>query len=157
MESIGKLHEDDAYVLDHGQNHFAEALRLRFGTTIELNLVQFADAVDQVRDLVAKHRLEILQIGRGVLDDVVQNGGRNRLAVHVHLRECLRHGDRVGDVGFAAQAGLPIVGFRAKLIGLDDFLDLLSRHVGSRVPKSFCKPLNRRADVPGNLESKVCA
>ena len=46
VQAIGELHEDHANVLDHRQHHLAEALRLRLGTAAKLDLIQFADAID---------------------------------------------------------------------------------------------------------------
>ena len=72
VRSIGELDEDDAQILRHREQHLAEALGLRLGRAVELQVVDLADAVDEQRDVVAEALLDFRQRARRVLDDVVQ-------------------------------------------------------------------------------------
>ena len=59
VQTICQLYEYHANVFDHCQHHLAETLRLRFRLAGELNLVQFADAIDQYGHLGAELLFEL--------------------------------------------------------------------------------------------------
>ena len=46
VHAVGELDHDDADVAHHGEQHLAEALGLRLLAILELDLIEFADAVD---------------------------------------------------------------------------------------------------------------
>ena len=50
VQSIGELDEDDAQIAHHREQHLAEGFRLRFFTTLELNLIEFDYAIDDLGD-----------------------------------------------------------------------------------------------------------
>ena len=52
MQTIRQLDENYADVLDHREHHLAKTFCLGFGATAELDLVEFADAVNDQRDLL---------------------------------------------------------------------------------------------------------
>ena len=75
VQPIGELHEDDADVVHHREEHLAEALGLALFARRELQRGQLGDALDDVRDLLAEQLADFLdRVGR-VLDDVVQQAG----------------------------------------------------------------------------------
>ncbi len=54
---------------------------------VELDLIEFADAIDQVGDDLAEHG-DDLRLGDGrVFDDVVQDGGDRRIGIEVRVGE----------------------------------------------------------------------
>ena len=81
VRAIGELHENDAQVLGHREQHLAEALGLRLGRAIELEVVDLADAVDEQRDVVAEPLLDLRQCAGRVLDDVVQQRSLDRAGI----------------------------------------------------------------------------
>ena len=121
--------EDDANILDHRQHHLAKALGLGFGTCGEVQMIQFADAVNNSRYLLAELLGQVGEVNLRVFDDVVQDCGGNGFAIQAHAGQDLRHGDGMLNVGLAALALLATVGHGAILIGLRHHLDLLPGHV----------------------------
>ena len=117
VQPIRELDEDDAHVTRHGQQHFAEVFRLRFLVRAEFDLVELGDAIDQIGGGFAE-AVDDFEFGdRGVVHDVMEEGGDQRLRVELPARQNLGHRDRVGDVGLAAFAELPKVGLGAEAIG----------------------------------------
>ena len=106
-------------------------LGLRLGAAAELDLVEFADAVDERRYLRAEFLFDVGQGSFSVFDGVVQDRGDNRLEVEVHLREFLCDGDRMRDVGLTGFTRLAIVGFGAELVGGRYLLELLLIEIGT--------------------------
>jgi hypothetical protein len=54
VRAIREFDHDHADVADHRQQHFAEALGLRLLAVLELDLIEFADPVDEVGDHLAE-------------------------------------------------------------------------------------------------------
>ena len=129
VQPVGELDEDDANVLDHRQHHLAKAFRLRLGPAAKLDLVEFADAVDEAGDLGAELLLDVFERSLGVLDRVVQDRRGDRLRIEVHVGKLLRHGDRMRDIRFARFACLALVGGGAELVGVHHTFDGVFREV----------------------------
>ncbi len=127
MHAVGELDHDDADVAHHRQQHFAEALGLRFLAVLELDLIELADAVDQLGDHLAEDRGDFGLGRRRVFDDIVQNRRDQRVGIQTQVGEDVGHRHRVGDVGFAGDALLAAVLFRAEFIGFAHPLDLSGR------------------------------
>ena len=64
-------------------------------------------------------RTQIVEVKFGVFYDVVQQAGGERVGVHVQFSQDGGDGDGVGDVGFAALAGLLAVGVAGDGIGVE--------------------------------------
>ena len=129
VRAVGELDHDDADVPHHREQHLAEALGLRLGAAVELDLVELADAVDEFRDLRAEAGRDLVLGRRGVLDDVVQDRGDQRLGVEPQVGEQVGDRDRMGDVGLARAAALALVGLEGEVVGGLDALDVLGRQV----------------------------
>ena len=97
---------------------------------LKLDLVELGDAVDDLGDVVAEARRDLVLGDRRVFDDIVQDRADDRVGVEVQVGEDLGRGHRVRDVGFAAEALLALVRAGAELGGLADALDLVRRQVG---------------------------
>ena len=130
VRAVGQLDHDDADVPHHRQQHLAEALGLRLGTALELDLVELADAVDELGDLGTEAGGNVVLRGRRILHHVVEDRGDQRLRIEPEVREQAGDCDRVRDVGLAGTATLPFVGLVRELIGFLDPLDLLGGQVG---------------------------
>ena len=106
VEAVGELDQDHADVLRHRHDHLPVVLRLRLLAALEAGARQLGDALDEQRDLRAELRPELVGLGVGVLDDVVEKRGRDRLLVEVELGADLRDRPRVVDELLARAAHL---------------------------------------------------
>ncbi len=129
VQTVGELDQDHPDVLGHGQGHLLEVLGLSLCLALELHLSQLADPVNQIRDGLAELRGQCFLGDPGVLDHVVQHGGHQALMVQAHVGEDARYRERVGDVGFAAAPGLPVVGLLGIEVGAAHLIDLLGLEI----------------------------
>ena len=109
VEAVGELDQDHADVLGHRDDQLPVVLGLGVLAALELDPRQLGDAVDELGDLVAELVLDRLQVGVGVLDDVVEERGRDRRLVHAELGEDLGDAERVVDELLARPALLAVV------------------------------------------------
>jgi len=130
VTAVGQLYQDDAYVLDHGQDHFSEAGGLGLFMTAEGQFVQLADAVHQVSNLAAKACGNLFLERRRVLDHIMQQGRLDRLGVQVQIGQYAGHGHRVSDIGLAGLSSLALVCLVGKIKGVDNALYLRFGEVG---------------------------
>ena len=61
VQAVGELHEQDADVARHRDDHLADVLRLGELAAAELQLVQLGEPVDDPRDLVAELLLDVAE------------------------------------------------------------------------------------------------
>ncbi len=109
MEAVGELDEDDADVLRHRDDHLPVVLGLRLLAALEGDPRQLRDALDELRDLRAELRADLVELGPAVLDDVVQERGRDRLLVEMELRADAGDAERVVDELLARTPRLALV------------------------------------------------
>ena len=95
VHAVGQLDHDDADILHHGQQHFAEALRLPVLGGEEIQLGQLGDAVHAARHFLAELLAHLLDGDAGILHHVVQQAGLHGDQVHAHLRQDVGHHDGV--------------------------------------------------------------
>ena len=125
VQPVGELDQDDADVLRHRDDHLAVVLGLGVLAALEVDAGQLRDAVDELRDLVAELGAQLLELDVGVLDDVVQQRGRDRLLVEAELGADLRDPERVVDEVLARAPLLALVralgerGTRARSVPVD--------------------------------------
>ena len=125
VEPVGHFDEDDADVLAHGQQHFAQILHLLLGLGGGLHSRQLADALHDVGNGGGKGAGDVLMGGIGILDGVVEQGGGNGLRVQMQLlRHDLRHRQRVGDERRTVLAVLAAVMLLGKAEGRTDQLKI---------------------------------
>ena len=124
VQAVGELDHDDADILRHGEEHLAVRLELRFFAGLVLDAAEFRDAVDKQRDLFAKHLGHLLFRVDGILDHVVQQGGRDRRIVEVQIREDFGDMERMDDIGFARNAFLILVCIGREVICLADEIEV---------------------------------
>ncbi len=77
VQAIGELHEHDAHVVDHRQQHLANVLGLLLFARDVADLRDLGQPVDEVRDLFAEVAANRLEIDERVFDNVVQQAGRD--------------------------------------------------------------------------------
>ena len=109
VEPVGELDQDDADVLRHRDDHLPVVLGLRLLAALEGRAGQLRDALDHRGDLVAELDAKVVEVGLGVLDDVVQERGGDRLVVEPQLGADLRRRPRVVDERLARPADLALV------------------------------------------------
>ena len=127
VQTVCELDEDHSHVARHRQQHLAEILRLRFLAATELHFVELGQTIDQFRDLGAK---ALGQFGFGhalVFHYIMQQSRHDGLGVKLPVGADFRDGNRMGDVGFAALAILPEMGFVAEM---ERRLDLFQFRLG---------------------------
>ena len=134
VQPVGELDEQDAQVLRHRHQELAEVLRLLVRGRGELEVGELGHPVDQLGDLLAEAERD-LGVGRErVLDGVVQERGDDRRVVELLLGEQDRHRDRMGEVGLAVLAELPLVHLPRVVVGGLDQAAVGVRVVGADEP-----------------------
>jgi hypothetical protein len=117
VQPVRELDEDHADVFRHRDDHLPVVLRLRLLARLELHARQLRDPVDELRDLVAELGAHLLELDARVLDDVVEQRGRDRLLVHAQPGEDQRDAVRMVDEVLPRTPLLPVVRLRRKQEG----------------------------------------
>ena len=156
VEAVGELDQDHAHVLRHRHDHLAVVLGLRLLAALELDPRQLRDALDELRDLVAELRAHLLDVDVGVLDDVVQQRGRDRLLVEAELGADLRRAPRVVDEVLARAALLALVRVAAKANARCEQVAVDVRVVGRDVRDAARRPAPDVAHQPRGRPYKEC-
>lgn len=132
VKAVRQLHDDDAHVLRHGDEHLAEVLG-PFLLPLEVGqLVELADLglpLHQLAHPWPKAPFQLLGGHPAVLQGVVEEARHHGLRVHAQGGQDLRHRHRVGDVGLPASPELAPVGFLGKEVGLPHLFPLSHREV----------------------------
>jgi hypothetical protein len=138
--AIGQLDEDHPQVAHHRQQHLAEGLGLRLLAALELDLVELGHPIDQLGDIGAEARRQLVLRRRGVLDDIVQDRRDDGVGVEVQVGEDGSRRHRVSDEGLAGEAFLSLVNRGAELGGLADASDLLGRQIAAGGRQQLLQP-----------------
>ena len=109
VQAVGELDEDDADVVDHREQHLAEVLRLPLLARREGDRAELRDTLDDVRDVAAEQLADASDRRLRVLDDVVEQTGRNRHDIQLHVGQLVGDLERVHEVGLAGVADLSLV------------------------------------------------
>ena len=157
VQPVRQLHDDDANIVHHRQQHFAEAFRLPLLRRKEIELAQLGDAVHAAGHVLAEILVNILDGDAGVFYHVVQQARLDAHYVHPHVRQVVRHHEGVNHVGVAGIPGLQLVMFGGKAEGLLDGGKIIPRpcfvHLGHEIGKQlFYGRLRRcghRRSAPG--------
>src|SRR5690625_247099 len=129
VEPVGQLHEDDANVADHGEEHLAQVLCLFIGVDPHGQLGDLRLPLHDAAHRLAELLLDLLEGDVGVLDGVVQEAGGEGVDVHAHLGQNRRYRYRVGDVRLAGAPAHALVRLIGKVEGAKDLLLMLLRQV----------------------------
>ena len=130
VQAVGQLHQDDADVVDHREQHLAEVLRLALLARRKRDGADLGDAFDDVGDLGAEELLDAVDGGQRVFDDVVQQSGRDRHRVELHVGQEVGDRQRVNQVRLAGMANLSPVLESGEDIRPPEQLDVGVRTVG---------------------------
>ena len=142
VEPVGKLDEDDADVLGHGQEHLAHVLgpqvlpvELDQGPPVvavdvqELHLVELGDAVDQPGDLAAEATLQLRHGHVAVFGDVVAQGRDDGRGIHAQAGQRVGYRERVVDVRLARFSKLGAVRLGRESVGTPNRFDVWRRQI----------------------------
>ena len=127
MQSVGKFDDEHPNIARHGDDHFAHCFGL--GSLPVLDLVELCNTVDHDGDFDAEFFAHIVKRIVGVFHNVVQQRCSERNGRHADLGENRRNCDRVRDVGIAASAHLPLVGFVSQTVRPEDHIRVELRMV----------------------------
>ena len=130
VQPVGQLDQDHAHIARHGEQHLAEIFCLGMGLRLEFDLVQLGNAVYQFGDLFAELRADFLAGGCCVLHHVMQQRGHDGLGVKAPFGQDGGDCERVGNVGFAAFAHLPMMGCFGNAKSFLDLGNVLRLEVG---------------------------
>ena len=130
VQAVGQLDEDDADVVHHRQQHLAEVLGLTLLARRERDGADLRDAFDDVGHLRAEQLLDALDGRQRVLDDVVEQAGRDGHGVELHVGQEVGDGQGVNQIGLAGVAHLSPVLERREDVGPPEQLDVGVRAVG---------------------------
>ena len=114
VDAVGQLHQDDADILHHGQQHFAEALRLPVLGREEIQLAQLGDAVHAARHVFAEFLAHLFPGDAGVFHHVVKQSRLHGDDIHAHVRQDMGHHEWVHHVRLAGTAALSLVVFQGE-------------------------------------------
>ena len=131
VQPVGELDENHADVVDHRQQHLAEALRLALLARRELEGGQLGDALDHVRHLLPEQFPDLFDRVGGVLDNVVQEAGRDGDHVQPHVRQEVGDLQRVHQIRLAGSTDLSLV-----LVGGEDVGPPEQLGVGVRIGRA---------------------
>ena len=152
VEPVGQLDEHHAHIAHHGQEHFADVLRLAVFAVRELDLVDLGDALDDVRHLLAELGDDVLGRDRRILDRVMQQPRGDGGGVQLHLRQHQRDLQRMQNVGLPGGAQLPVMVFQAELPGVADDVDVVGGAIGVNRVQQLAELLPEQVRDPLNLE-----
>jgi hypothetical protein len=125
VQAVRELHENHADVVHHREQHLAEILGLPLFARGEGDRADFRDTFDHVRHLGTEELLDSLDGGQRVLDNIVQQPGRDGDRVHFDVGQEVSDGERVDQVGLARMADLsPVLERREHVSAPEQF------HVG---------------------------
>ena len=136
VQAVGELDQDHPHVLGHRHDHLPVVLGLGLLAALELDPRQLGDALDELRDLVAELVAHLLDVGVGVLDDVVQERSGDRLLVEPELGADLGGAPRVVDEVLARAPLLALVPGRGEVERAAQKIPVDRLVVGSDVRKS---------------------
>ena len=160
VQAVGQLNHNNAYVLGHGQKHFAVVFNLLVLFADVFDFAELGNAVNKVRHLHAEHFLQLVKRGFGIFNNVMQKSCGKRGFVHLQLCQYRGHAQRMNNIRLARFTALIGMGFGSYVIGLmykchlviikiffyhfEEFFDanyMCFRHITTSLPNQFpCPP-----------------
>ena len=131
MEAIGELDQDDADVIHHRQQHLAEVLGLPFLARGEPNRADLGHPFHDMGHFRAEELADAVDGGQRVFDNVVQQPGRDRHRIELHVCQKVRNGKWMNQIGLTRVANLAAVLEGGKHVGPAEQLDVGIRAVSA--------------------------
>ena len=152
VQPVGEFDEHDAHVAHHGQQHLADIFRLPVFTVRELNLVDLGYAFDDVRDLLAELRRDVLGGDRRIFDRIVKQARGDGGRVQLHLGQDLGYFKGMQNVRLPGSPELPAVVLHAKLPRFANDADVIARPILADGRKQLGKLRRQDARFRGRFE-----
>ena len=126
VQAIGKFHHDDANIVGHGEQHFAEVLGLLLFLRCELDLADLGDAVDDVGDFGPEEFFDLFERCQRVFDDVVEQADADGDGIHLHFGQDVGDFERMSQIGFTGGAHLSLVFFGGEDVGAANQVEVVA-------------------------------
>ncbi len=139
VQTVGEFYDDDAHVMHHGQEHFANVFRLPRFRREHIEAANLGDAFDKLGGLLAKSFLNSCDRKFGVFDDVVENGGGEGGGIHLHVGENVRNFKQMRHVRIAGAAELIAVALCGDFVGAADYPGVFRRPVFAELGQKLLK------------------
>ncbi len=123
MEPVCQLDDNHTDILCHGQEHFAQTLRLLLFLRFIGKPAQFGNAIHHIGDLVAEPLRQFLFGNTGILNGIMQQTCGNGIHIHAQIHQDVCDGKGMNAVWLAGRSFLPFMGFGSKFIDFPDLVD----------------------------------
>ena len=138
VQPICELDQDHAHVLSHRNDHLPVVLGLGLLPALEADSRELRHPFDELHDVVAEGRSQLVDVRVGVFDHVVEQCGGDRLRVEVKLRADEGNTERMVDKRLARSPHLAPVGPQCLVVGAPDQLLVDTRVVGLDARDQLC-------------------
>src|SRR5438128_2566337 len=91
VKTVSQLDEDNSDVVNHGQQHLAYVFGLLLFARDITDLRYLGKTVNEMRDFFSKILADSIEIHQRVFHDIVEESGRNRDFVELHICENVCH------------------------------------------------------------------
>ena len=129
VQTVGKLNDNDADVLGHGEEHLAQRKRLLLVHAVDFDVGELGHAIDELGHRIAKQAGNIGKRGLGILDGIVQQRGAHHIAVHLEIGQDDGHLDGMVDVHLTRPPLLVAVLLGGKAVGLLHLREVVLIHI----------------------------
>jgi len=119
MQAIGQFDQDDPHIVGHGKQHFSEIHRLRRGSRTEKHFIQLGDTFNQLGHGRPELGFDILDRGRGIFYDIMEEGRANRCRIKAQfLGDNIGNSFRMNEIRLAGCPELIFMAIFSEPIGL---------------------------------------
>ena len=125
VEPIGKLDDDGANVLGHGNENLPMVFGSEFHVLVIGKTSDLGQCLDKVPDFLSEFLLDFFAACPGVLYRIVKKAGANRLWTDLELSQNIGHAKAMANVGVAGFAELPFVLLFGESVGSLDQCQIL--------------------------------
>src|SRR3984893_17284534 len=109
VKTVSQLDEDDSYVVHHGKQHLAYVFGLLLFARNITDLRYLGEPINEMRDFFSEVLADGIEVHQRVFHDIVKKSGSNRHLVELHIRENVRHFQRVNQVRLAGRTLLSLM------------------------------------------------
>ena len=148
VKAVGELDDDHADVLGHREEHLPQVFSLDLDLfDLIVDLAEFCHAVHEKRHVIAEFTADLFNRHRRILDDVMQDAGRDRLLVHLQVGQYDADAKRMDDIRFSGFPHLPVVGLIGDAVSLLDHRQIIGRMISEDSFFQFFIEIFRRSKI----------
>src|SRR3974390_119605 len=137
VQPVSELHQDDANVVDHGEEHLANVFSLTRFRGHHVEAANFRHALDEPRHFRTEPFLDAGDWKFGVFDDVVKQRGGKRGGVKTHVRKNVGYFQQMSDVRVAGASELVAVPLGGYIKSAAEKPGVLGRAIGTEFLKKL--------------------